>query len=44
MNPRPEAPASVLDVTEFARAAGVLALAGGSIGLGLEQLRGRWVA
>ena len=44
MRPRPEAPASVLDLTEFARAAGLLALVGGSIGLGLEQLRGRWVA
>lgn len=43
MKPRPEAPASVLDVTEFARAAGVLALVGGSLGLGVELLRGRWV-
>jgi len=43
MNPRPRAPASVVDVSELARSGGLLALAGGSVGLAIPQLHGRWV-
>jgi len=43
MNPRPRAPASVVDLSELARSGGTLALAGGSLALALLQVRGRWV-
>jgi len=43
MNPRPRAPASVVDLSELARSGGLLALAGGSVGLAVQQLHGRWV-
>ncbi|HEY4187287.1 MAG TPA: DUF2079 domain-containing protein [Polyangia bacterium] len=43
MNPRPQAPASVVDLAELARSGGLLVLAGGSVALALAQLRGRWV-
>ena len=43
MRPRPRAPASVVDLAELARSGGLLALAGGSVGLAVQQARGRWV-
>ena len=43
MNPRPRAPASVVDLSELARSGGLLALAGGSTALALQQLHGKWV-
>ena len=43
MKPRPHAPASVVDLAELARSGGLLALAGGSVALALQQVRGKWV-